>query len=320
MGHICVHGTNTIDSTDDSAPNTQIPHPGTPGRLDENPAIAYGTAFQRFLTWLYNVRLDWPYDDILMLPDDISAAFHQLFYHPRMMPVFASVFESFLCIPAGTIFGSRSSPGYYMLPGELRAWLAGALPFGDAQVCIMDNTSLPPQPPLVDRRQFTQATRDAFNPGATTLTAHGVSALYPVFVDDTGNANVHHHMSSTVTASVLSAYLLFGFPGGDTWAHRPPCINEKKWNYTMSHRTTFLGFNIDTRTMQVTWPLDKQTRLRDRINEIIQAATQDNGFVSCRLIAQALGLLRNGCAVVPLGATLSLQIQHAFNDCIKDHM
>ncbi len=88
----------------------------------------------------------------------------------------------------------------------------------------------------------------------------------------------------------------------------------------MSHRTTFLGFNIDTRTMQVTWPLDKQTRLRDRINEIIQAATQDNGFVSCRLIAQALGLLRNGCAVLPLGATLSLQIQHAFNDCIKDHM
>jgi len=221
MGRICVDGTNSINDRDDGAPNSQIPKPGTPGRLDENPAIAYGTAFQRFLTWLYNVRLDWPYDDILMLPDDISAAFHQLFYHPRMMPVFASVFEQFLCVPAGTIFGSRSSPGYYMLPGELRAWLAGALPLAHAQVHIMDNTTIPSQPSLACRRKFAQATRDALNQGAAHLTAHGVSALYPVFVDDTGNAHVHHLIESTVTASVISAYLLFGFPGGDTWAHRP---------------------------------------------------------------------------------------------------
>jgi len=124
MGHICVDGTNSLDATDDGAPNAQIPKPGTPGRLDENPAIAYSMAFQRFLMWLYNIWLDWPYNDILMLPDDISAAFHQLFYHPQMMPVFASVFEQFLCIPASTIFGSHSSPGYYMLPGELRVSLS----------------------------------------------------------------------------------------------------------------------------------------------------------------------------------------------------
>jgi len=124
MGHICVDGTNSLDATDDGAPNAQIPKPGTPGHLDENPAIAYGMAFQRFLMWLYNIWLDWPYNDILMLPDDISTAFHQLFYHPQMMPVFASVFEQFLCIPASTIFGSHSSPGYYMLPGELRVSLS----------------------------------------------------------------------------------------------------------------------------------------------------------------------------------------------------
>jgi len=46
--------------------------------------------------------------------------------------------------------------------------------------------------------------------------AHGIAALYPVFVDNTGNANVHHQVALTVMALVLSAYLLFGFPGGDT--------------------------------------------------------------------------------------------------------
>jgi len=132
MGCICVDGMNTINDRDDSAPNAQIPKPGTPGQLDENPAIAYGTAFQWFLTWLYNVRLNWPYDDILMLSDNILAAFHQLFYHLWMMPVFASVFKQFLCIPTGTIIGSHNSPGYYILPGKLQAWLAGALPLTQA--------------------------------------------------------------------------------------------------------------------------------------------------------------------------------------------
>jgi len=46
MGHICVDGTNTIDDMDDGAPNSQIPKPGTPGQLNENPAIAYSMAFQ----------------------------------------------------------------------------------------------------------------------------------------------------------------------------------------------------------------------------------------------------------------------------------
>jgi len=147
MGWICINGTNTLHASNGGATNSQIPNLGTPGCLDENPTIAYCMAFQQFLTWLYNVCLDWPYDDILMLPNDIVAAFHQLFYHPQLIPVFVSILKSFLCILAGTIFGSHSSLGYYMLPGELQAWLAGALHFADAQVHIMNNTILP-CPPL----------------------------------------------------------------------------------------------------------------------------------------------------------------------------
>jgi len=106
-----------------------------------------------------------------------------------------------------------------MLPGKLWAWLAGALPLGHAQVHIMDNMIIPSQPSMTCCQTFVQATQDALNPSTTTLTAHGISTLYLVFVDDTSNANVHHQIASTVTASVLLAYLLFGFPGSNTWAH-----------------------------------------------------------------------------------------------------
>jgi len=37
---------------------------------------------------------------------------------------------------------------------------------------------------------FQLALSDTFKPGAAVLTQHSVSALYPVFVDDTGNANL----------------------------------------------------------------------------------------------------------------------------------
>jgi len=53
------------------------------------------------------------------------------------------------------------------------------------------------------------------------------------------------------------AYIIFGFPGNDPWANRPPCINENKWTAQLTHLVTFLGFHIDTQSMTVTWPFAK---------------------------------------------------------------
>jgi len=68
---------------------------------------------------------------------------------------------------------------------------------------------------------FTRATQDSYNPGALSLLAHGTSALYLVFVNDTSNANVRSCFLPMVTASVQAAYIVFGFLGGDPWANRP---------------------------------------------------------------------------------------------------
>jgi hypothetical protein len=62
----------------------------------------------RLLIWLWNLRIDHPDEDILLLPDDVTRAFHRVLYHPFMMIVFASVFEEYLCVPAGSIFGGKS--------------------------------------------------------------------------------------------------------------------------------------------------------------------------------------------------------------------
>jgi len=283
--------------------------------VGQKPPIDYGTAFIRSLIWIYNLCIDHPAKDILMLPDDISSAFHQIFYHPSMMPVFASIFATYLCIPAGCIFGSHSSPGYYMLAGELHAWLAGTSNFGTAHAQLVGSSIISPVPIQGTQNLFVPASADAFNFGAKNLTSTGMNALYPVFVDDMANVNTRSRVLGTVTALVLSAYVIVGFPSGDLWGNHPPCINESKWKMDSTHHMSFLGFHIDSCKLTITWPMDKQLCLHQCIAEILQLV-HHGSHVPCRLLAQVLGLLRNGAIVLPFSATFSLWLQHAFNDKI----
>jgi len=78
---------------------------------------------------------------------------------------------------------------------------------------------LPSAPSAKEVQTFASASSNAFNPGAIIMALHGASALYPVFVDNTGNVNTQEKIIPAITASILSAYLVFGFPGSNAWAN-----------------------------------------------------------------------------------------------------
>jgi hypothetical protein len=61
----------------------------------------------RFLIWIYNLRINHPTEDICLSADDITAVFRRLLYHPDMAKLWATVFQEFLVIPCGMIFGGR---------------------------------------------------------------------------------------------------------------------------------------------------------------------------------------------------------------------
>jgi hypothetical protein len=94
----------SLATLDDGAANAQLPDTGAPDRADENPPVHYGTAFKRFLIWIYNLRVDNPEVDIWLSADDITAAFRRLLYHPDMAIFWATVFQEFL-----VIFGNIST-------------------------------------------------------------------------------------------------------------------------------------------------------------------------------------------------------------------
>jgi len=162
-----------INATDDGNTNAQIPAPGIPGHFLENPPIYYGTALIWYLIWLWNLRISYPFEDLLQLADDVSAAFHRILYHPTLAPAFASVWNKYLVIPVGTIFGARNSPSFYMEAGEARAHLAmhvpqaSSLPMEDLAASVQ----FPPLPTPAEAALFAQAICDSQHPGITHATS-----------------------------------------------------------------------------------------------------------------------------------------------------
>ena len=309
-GRICPDPSNKIAATEDGAANARIPDTGAPGKEDENPKVYYGTAFMRMLIWIWNLRIAQPYRDILGHVDDISAAYHRILYHPAMGIVFAQVFQEFLMIPSGLIFGSKSSPSWYMLPAELRAHIAAAGDFSDLSTELSDRIVLPA--PLTAREEIrlTKAAPDTIHKGDLhrQLPYRHIS-----FVDDTVKAAWPDEIRNAIKNSVLSAYVMFGFPAEN---RRPSPLNQAEWEETATASFKYLGFMINTRAMTVTWPVEKRVQLAKMLDDT-WLNDKSVPTASPQEASKLLGLIRHGALVCPLGIQLSLRLQFELNDHVR---
>jgi hypothetical protein len=310
---LCVDPSTKISPHDTGNVNRNIPNPGVDE--DKNSTIHYGSAFERYLTWIWNLRITYPDEDILQMTDDISAAFHRVLYHPDMGPAFATVWRDYLIIPVSAIFGAKDSPANYMLRGELRSHFANFMniPPEAFDLDLVRRLILPEPPTVSDVESFAAAHADELNPGIKVAPDGEPERRQPVFVDDAGNAHIHKWFLDLVAASVYSAYVLYGRPEEDP--HRPPCINPDKWTEHVSHCMQFLGYFIDTRKMIVAWPLPKREKLIILLEEFF-TATDNNQACTPHSISRLLGLLRHAAPVAPMGTQRSLRLQFALNDLL----
>ena len=316
-GRLCIDPSSKISVSDDGNPNSPIPDAGLDP--DANPSVAYGTAFERFLRYVYNLRLDHPDEDILLSADDISAAFRRVNYNPQVAVVFSCVLDCFLIIPVGMIFGAKNSPSYYMTPGELRAHLARHLPsLNDARTRLGDSIVLPPPPTPTDVATFVRVEQDDLNTGVSALLASSSrKPAYAPFVDDTGGAAIRANIHALVHNSILAAYITFGVPEEDPG--RPEPINPVKFVRQLSHQLKFLGFFIDTRTMSITWPQHTRDQLRLYLTNLLDTDETPSGGrrLSPQSAATILGLVRHSATATLLGTYYTLSLQFSLNDNIR---
>jgi hypothetical protein len=63
------------------------------------------------LTWLWNLWITYPCEEIYIGDNDISGAFNQNKYNPRLVALHAFVLLTYLVMNTGNTFGDNSSPG-----------------------------------------------------------------------------------------------------------------------------------------------------------------------------------------------------------------
>jgi hypothetical protein len=88
-----------------------------------------------------------------------------------------------------------------------------------------------------------------------------------------------------VNASVISAYIIFGFPQETPF--RQPVNNPTKWTDALLHTLQYLGFIINSRLMTVSWPRDKWQKLANMLDTTWFAV--DNPVLTPKEISQVLG-------------------------------
>ena len=236
---------------------------------DELP-VAYGTAFVRHLRQIFNLRISFPAEDILLWDDDVKGAFRLAKYHPDVAAAFSFAFGEHLFVPVGNTFGSNTSPQTFDVVAAARSrlahFLAGASRRGihpSTSFSIEDRIVFPAPPPAVSGL-FTPAVADDRNPGVPVFMGTAPPAPHNMFVDDNLVANIRGCILADINASIESLFLLLGFPEE---ALRPMAIAMDKFvDRPLSHLRLQLGFMIDTRSMRVFLPLSKVEALLQQLD------------------------------------------------------
>ena len=309
-GRIVIDPSTPLSPSDTGAANAAIPEPAVDSL--ECPQVYYGNALLRHWQHIWNMRISFPTEDILLYKDDIEAAFHRIHYNPVAAIAFAYVFSEFLVIPVGMIFGARNSPSYFCVTSELRAHVASydaalrALPLEPHAASI----ELPDPPdPLEVEAMANIAVPDGINRGIQEpLRTHNVT-----FVDDNLIAATRSLIRSAIHLSIEACYLVYGYPDDDR--RGPPLAADKLLSaahYIMEH----LGFLIDTRKLTVSWPVSRRLELQDQLRSI-GFPTRAIKPIAPRVLASIVGRLRSATAVAPLGVFRSLRLQQLLNTFIS---
>ena len=190
--------------------NTSWTHPW------EEPPIHYGTALLRHLTRIWNLRITYADDEILLWDDDVAGAFRLIKYNPEIAQAFSAIVHNTLWIPTGQVFGGNTSAQNFEGLARARELLAehlsspkhAHLQIKHAKLLQLIRFSNPHNKNTL----FTPATPDSKNKGVLNKNGEHTNTKHNMFVDDNVIAEIPSKMHQAQAASAESLFRIAGFP------------------------------------------------------------------------------------------------------------
>eukprot|EP00957_Ditylum_brightwellii_P039617 2996260-Ditylum_brightwellii.AAC.2 len=74
------------------------------------PEVTFGQVLPKHLIRMWNLRISYTNEEILLWGDDATESFRQCKLRPDIAQVFSFIIEQLLFVPCGNTFGSNTSP------------------------------------------------------------------------------------------------------------------------------------------------------------------------------------------------------------------
>jgi len=235
----------------------------------EEPPIRYGTALLRHLIRIWNLRITYADDDILLWDDDVAGAFRLIKYNPEIAQAFSAIVQKTLWIPTGQVFGGNTSAQNFEGLALAREHLAQHLSSNKHSHLLLKHKKLLDlikySPLSSTTTTYVNAVPDSLNKGVLGKNSLPINTPHNMFVDDNVIAEIRPRMRQAQAASAESLFRIAGFP--NPVLRRSPLSMDKYYAATCSFFKKQLGYLIDTRKMYVSFSTEKFEAMFQVLND-----------------------------------------------------
>lgn len=213
--------------------------------------ITFGGIYLLLITWIWNLRITFPDEDILLAFIDISACFRFPRVFPDLVGAFGYVIGPWFFAANAMVFGSIASASSWEPFRRAIAVLAmayftrRALVDKHRQLLEMVQWSRPANAAV----NYVQAEPCEIHRGILDENGREKPTPHHIYVDDNLMADIRRRMPSTLAAAAEAIFTVMGAP----MPHLRQCaVALDKWReLTVSHSLVMLGLQFDTRAMTV---------------------------------------------------------------------
>ena len=215
--------------------------------------ITFGYAYMAFCIWIWNLRITYPDEDLLLAYIDISSCFRYPRIFSDLVGAFGFMVGPWYFAANAMVFGSTTSATSWE---PLRRAIVGV-----ATACFhrpwlkikhkfyLDNVQWEPETTEDEDVQYVQATACTQNQGILDEDGNEKPTPHHIYVDDDLMADTRPRMRQTLASAIEAIFTVMGVP---CTRLRACAIAIDKWSQlVIAHCVILLGLVFNTQTMTV---------------------------------------------------------------------
>ncbi|KAG7365319.1 hypothetical protein IV203_038522 [Nitzschia inconspicua] len=282
-------------------------------KLNE-PTLQFPGSFRRLLVWIWNLRISYPHEPILIGDNDICGAFRLVKFNPDVVPMHGYRVGPYLGFATGQTFGDNVSAANFEVCAIARQQHASFLWEHSPDEVLrraayyIQRMKFPPQ--SQDTLSFAAANADSQNPGVFLPNGDRKAPPYPHQVDDCMFADVHPHFPLTSAASIVALEDVFG----STHPCQEHVLSMDKLELEYSETRLVVGHVPNSRRMVVELSPRRRSKLLAFLHQERWLQPRMATLVE---IATVVGMIDSAAEFFPWARVQVLVLQDLLRACIR---